>query len=135
MKIFRGAAIRQEDADPAHFTGTARLKRLTGVSADPAVNIYRVEFDPKARTDWHTHGGPQLLLIVEGRCRIQQWGEAVHELGPGDTVCVEADAKHWHGATADSAMTHIAININVTTNWMEKVTDSQYDSAVSYQPD
>ena len=134
MKIFRGSALRQEEADPAHFTGTARLKRTTGVSDDPAVNIYRVEFDPKARTDWHTHSGPQLLLVVEGYCRIQKWGEAVQELGSGDTVCIEADAKHWHGAAAESAMSHIAININATTSWMEKVTDAQYDPAVGSQP-
>ena len=134
MRLFRGGALRQEDADPAHFTGAARLTRTTGVSDDPAVTIYRVEFEPKARTDWHAHAGPQLLLILDGRCRIQTWGEAVRELEPGDTAYVEPNEKHWHGAGADAAMTHIAVNINVTTNWMEKVTDAQYDSPVSSQP-
>ena len=133
MRLFSRSALRQEDADPAHFTGTARLIRTTGVSHDPAVTIYRVEFDPTARTDWHAHTGPQLLLIIDGRCRIQTWGETVRELEPGDTASVEPNEKHWHGAAPGSAMTHIAVNINVTTNWMEKVTDAQYDSAVRSQ--
>ena len=133
MKLFRGSALRQEDADPAHFTGTARLTRMTGVSDDPVVTIYRVEFDPKARTDWHAHTGPQLLLILDGRCRIQAWGEAVRELEPGDAACVEPNEKHWHGAAPDAAMTHIAVNINVTTHWMEKATDAQYGSAATSQ--
>ena len=133
MRLFRGSELRQEDADPAHFTGTARVTRTTGVSDEPGVTIYRVEFDPKARTDWHAHTGPQLLLILDGRCRIQTWGEAVRELEPGDTACVEPNEKHWHGAGADAAMTHIAVNIKVTTNWMEKVTDAQYDSSASSQ--
>ena len=134
MKLFRRSALRQEDADPAHFTGTARLTRTTAVSDDPALTIYRVEFDPKARTDWHAHTGPQLLLILDGRCRIQTWEEAVRELEPGDTACVEPNEKHWHGAAPDAAMTHIAVNINVTTNWMEEVTDAQYGSLVSGRP-
>ena len=115
MRLFRGSALRQEDADPAHFTGTARLTRTTGVSDEPGVTIYRVEFDPKARTDWHAHTGPQLLLILDGRCRIQTWGEAVRELEPGDTACVEPNEKHWHGAGADAAMTHTDAVFGVLT--------------------
>ena len=57
----------------------------------------------------------------------------MRELEPGDTACVEPNEKHWHGAGSDAAMTHIAVNIKVTTNWMEKVTDAQYDSPASSQ--
>ena len=38
-------------------------------------------------------------------------------------------AWHWHGATAISSMTHIAIQESLdgkAVEWMEKVTDEQY---------
>ena len=100
--------------------------RMNDVVENPAVNIYRVRFQPNARTAWHTHSGPQLLLIVEGRCRVQKDGEPVQEIESGGAVRIAPGEKHWHGATSAAPMTHIAVNINVTTQWFEQVTDTQY---------
>ncbi len=121
MHIFEDDTLPWEPADPAHFTGQARVKRVGVVPGDDTVKVYRVAFEPGSRTDWHAHSGPQLLYVVEGRCRVQKWGAPAFDAGPGDTVCIEPGEKHWHGATPEEGTVHMAININAQTTWMEKV--------------
>ena len=99
---------------------------MTGLSADPPINAYRVEFQPAARTAWHSHSGPQLLVIIAGRCRVQCAGTPVEEVGAGDLVSIDPGETHWHGAGPSGPMTHLAINIDATTTWLEKVSESEY---------
>jgi quercetin dioxygenase-like cupin family protein len=120
MQTFRSADVRTEPADPAHFSGTARVTRVEAAGAPPVL-VYRVEFEPGARTNWHTHSGVQVLLVTEGRGRVQKWGESIREIGPGDTVSIAPGDKHWHGATRDSRLVHVAVNIDAKTTWMEPV--------------
>lgn len=126
MKVFPVSTLTREPSDPKNFTGDGSLRRINGAIDDPAVNIYRVEFAPEARTNWHTHSGHQLLLVVDGICRFQKWGEPILEVGAGDTIVIEPDEKHWHGAGPDSAMTHLALNVNAVTHWLDKVTEEEY---------
>ena len=88
--------------------------------------MYLVEFEPGARTNWHRHSGPQLLLVKEGRGLVQKWGEPVREISAGDAVGIEPNEKHWHGAAPGTRMTHFAVNLNLTTDWLEPVSDDQY---------
>jgi quercetin dioxygenase-like cupin family protein len=88
--------------------------------------VYRVEFDAEARTHWHRHTGPQWLFIIAGQVRVQKWGEAAVDVGVNDAVVIEPGEKHWHGATPGSAGTHLAVNMNATTEWLERVSDEQY---------
>ena len=127
MKILKPTNESPEPADPNNFTGKATLVRIDGACDDPKVNVYRVEFQPRARTAWHTHSGPQLLLVIEGRCRVQSRGEPIKEVSAGCAILIGPDEKHWHGATPDEPMTHLALNINATTTWLQKVSDSQYE--------
>jgi quercetin dioxygenase-like cupin family protein len=106
----------------------AKLIRMTGVTAEPTVNIYRVCFEPGSRTAWHTHSGIQLLVIIEGSCRIQAWGEKTFSVPTGGIVQIDRDEKHWHGADKNGRMMHVAINIDATTKWLEKVSDAEYDN-------
>lgn len=126
MKMFELASLRAEPSDPRNFTGNGSLTRITGITTNPDINTYRVSFEARARTNWHLHTGPQILLVVEGTCRFQTAGAPVREAGPGDTVCFEPGERHWHGAAPAGPMTHIAININATTDWFEPVTDAQF---------
>jgi quercetin dioxygenase-like cupin family protein len=126
MKIFRGASAASERGDSNTFTGTVARATLASDKAGTPVNVYRVAFDPGARTHWHTHDGPQWLLVVEGRIRIQQAGEPAHEAVAGDAIVIPPGEKHWHGATPDAPGVHLAMNVNATTTWMEPVTDQQY---------
>lgn len=128
MRIRRLSEHTVEGSDPKTFTGQATLVRLNGLADDPGVNAYRVAFQPRARTDWHTHSGTQLLIILDGVCRLQTDGNAATEVTSGDLVSVEPGERHWHGASPKGPMTHLAVNVASITSWFEKVTDAEYEA-------
>jgi len=129
MKIFHSSEHAPAAADPRNFTGRASTARYDRLSEKPAVNMYRVTFQPAARTAWHSHTGVQLLLVIEGRCRVQKAGEPVHEVAAGGAIRIEPGERHWHGASADASMTHLALNIDAATEWFQQVTDAEYMGA------
>jgi 4-carboxymuconolactone decarboxylase len=108
-----------EAADPKTFSGRARVKRLGSAGASPGVKAFRVAFEPGARTHWHAHSGPQLLIVVEGRCLVQRWGDALISAEVGDVIHIPPGQKHWHGASAQGPTTHVALNVDAETTWME----------------
>jgi len=126
MRIAELAALASEAADPNTFTGRARMTRMPGLSDAPAVKAFRVVFEPAARTHWHVHSGPQLLVVLDGWCRLQCEGQPVREIGTGDVACIAAGERHWHGAWAGGPMTHLAVNIESVTTWLDAVTDAEY---------
>jgi 4-carboxymuconolactone decarboxylase len=126
MKTFTLGALDSEPADPNTFVGRARLTRMNDAAADPHTHVYRVAFEAGARTNWHLHTGPQLLQVIEGTCRFQKDGDRVREALVGDLISIEPGERHWHGAAAAGPMTHIAINIDAKTQWLEPVTDEDY---------
>lgn len=126
VQVFRGHDAPLQPADPKSFVGSARATRLAASDEGVPVVVYRVEFDVNARTNWHRHSGAQWLLIVEGRVRVQKWGEPACEVGAGDAVVIAPGEKHWHGAAPDSRGVHLAINVDATTEWLEPVSDEQY---------
>lgn len=86
-------------------------------------------FEPGARTAWHTHPLGQTLIITSGLGWVQRDGGPVEEVRPGDVVWFAPDEKHWHGASASVAMTHIAIQEALNgspVTWLEQVSDEQY---------
>lgn len=127
MRTFHLTGRAAETVDPNTFTGAGTLVRLDGVCERPSVNAYRVRFEARTRTNWHTHSGTQLLLVVEGTCRFQSEGGAVQEVHAGGIVSIAPGESHWHGATPDAPMTHVALNIDAATTWLEPVTDAQYE--------
>ncbi len=127
MKPFQGAQIPFEPADPKNFVGSARVKRLPMVDqGGQSVIVYLVDFEAGGRTNWHRHSAPQLLLVQQGRGLVQKWGEPVREILAGDAICIEPGEKHWHGATPSTRMAHFAVNLTLTTEWLEPVSDDQY---------
>ena len=126
MKLFHADDHQPHPADPEHFSGLASMARIDWLSEQPVVDMYRVAFQPSARTDWHVHSGLQLLLVIEGRCRVQQEGEPIQEVAAGGAIRIEPGERHWHGAAPDAMMTHLAINVDATTEWFTKVTDVEY---------
>jgi len=88
-----------------------------------------VTFEPGARSAWHTHPCRQTLIVTSGLGWTQCWGEPKQEICPGDVVTCPPGKKHWHGASATTAMSHIAIQESKDGNaveWLEKVSDEQY---------
>jgi 4-carboxymuconolactone decarboxylase len=91
-----------------------------------------VTFEPGARTAWHSHPAGQILIVTAGTGRVQRWGDRIQEISTGDVVRIPAGQKHWHGASPQASMTHIAITEprdGTSVQWMEKVTDEQFNGA------
>jgi len=111
------------------FTGTVRIDPLFQPK-DPARAVgARVTFEPGARTAWHTHPLGQTLIVTAGLGWVKREGGPVEEIRPGDVVWFPPGLKHWHGASPTTAMTHIAIQEQLSgkvVDWMEKVGDDQY---------
>ena len=111
------------------FTGTVRIDALFQPQAPACVVGASVTFEPGARTAWHTHPLGQTLLITAGCGWVQREGGPVEEVHPGDVVWFSPGERHWHGATATTAMTHIAIQEQLegkAVDWEEHVSDEQY---------
>jgi quercetin dioxygenase-like cupin family protein len=111
------------------FTGAVRIDPLFDRQDPARVSGASVTFEPGARTAWHTHPLGQTLIITAGYGWAQRDGGPVEDLRPGDVVWFSPGEKHWHGATAATAMTHIAIQEKLdgkAVEWLEKVTDEQY---------
>ncbi len=127
MRIFRSNDAPVGPVDPATFLGQATVQRLAHDETSVPVGVYRVTFSDGARTNWHKHSGPQWLFVVEGRVRVQGEGSKTHDLDAGDAVVILPGERHWHGAAPGSAGTHIAVNVNAATTWLEPVRDEEYE--------
>jgi quercetin dioxygenase-like cupin family protein len=129
MEIKRSGS-RPSGKGPADwFTGAVRIDPLFE-AADPGRAVgASVTFEPGARTAWHTHPLGQTLIVTSGCGWAQREGGPREDIRPGDVVWFAPGEKHWHGATATTAMTHTAIQEKLdgkTVDWMEHVTDEQY---------
>jgi len=105
--------------NPENFTG-----KVTGHSTGE-IRMNRYSFEPGARTNWHSHEGGQVILIEKGRARVQEVGGAMREIGTRESFVTAPGVKHWHGALPNEGLTQVSLSFGVT-NWMEKVTDTQY---------
>ena len=113
------------------FTGSVRIDPLFQAPDPALVSAASVTFEPGARTAWHTHPLGQTLVVTAGCGWAQREGGPVEEIRPGDVVWFPPGEKHWHGATATTGMTHIAIQEKLDgkfVEWLEHVSDEQYRS-------
>jgi quercetin dioxygenase-like cupin family protein len=129
MKITRCGSQASGKGPADWFTGTVRVDPLF-IAPEPArVAGAQVTFEPGARTAWHTHPLGQTLIVTSGFGRVQREGGAVEEIRPGDVVWFPPGEKHWHGASPNTAMTHIAIQESLNgknVEWLEQVSEEQY---------
>jgi quercetin dioxygenase-like cupin family protein len=112
-----------------YFTGTVRIDPLFEAPDPARTRGASVTFEPGARTAWHSHPLGQILIVTAGCGWVQCWGGPVEEIRQGDVIWFPPGEKHWHGAAATTAMTHIAIQehlAGLTADWMEKVSDEHY---------
>lgn len=129
MDIRRAGTQPSARGPEAWFTGTVRIDPLFNPFDAERVQGAQVTFEPGARTAWHTHPLGQTLIVVSGVGRVQREGGPVEEIRPGDVVWFKPGEKHWHGASPNVAMTHIALHEvkdGKVVDWMEHVTEVQY---------
>lgn len=119
--------IEWSPAPAEHFTGKVLMGPL---SHDPeALNALGVQFEPAARTDWHSHPAGQVLYVVSGTGRVGTDGGNTVEVSPGDVVYAPPGEVHWHGAGPQSPMMHLSLTTGDATEWTSrKVTDEEYGS-------
>jgi quercetin dioxygenase-like cupin family protein len=129
MDIKRSGSAPSAKGPADYFTGTVRIDAPFQRGAPARVGGATVTFEPGARTAWHTHPLGQTLIVTFGSGWAQREGGLIEEIRPGDIVWFAAGEKHWHGASATNAMSHIAIAESLdgkVVEWMEKVSDEQY---------
>ncbi len=128
MKVVSSRDAETRRGPEKWFTGNVWMD-VTSVP-QPGAGLFRVLFEPGARTNWHMHPESQILYIVTGMGRVQKEGEGIIEIQPGDIVYIAPDEKHWHGAAPDTFMVHMAISpaleTDGATEWLEPVTDEDY---------
>lgn len=129
MVISRSSSRPSVPGPADYFTGTVHVTTLFAATDSTRAAGASVQFEPCARSAWHTHPRGQVLIVTAGVGRVQEWGKAVEEIRPGDVVWTPPGVKHWHGASPTCGMTHLAIQEELdgkVVEWMEKVTDAEY---------
>jgi len=129
MKITRNGSQPSVKGPADWFIGQTRIDPMFEAPEPARVTGASVTFEPGARTAWHTHPLGQTLVVTAGRGWAQCEGGPIEEIRPGDVVWFPPHVKHWHGATATTAMTHIALQEALdgkAVGWLEHATDEQY---------
>ena len=129
MNIQRNGSKPSAKGPEAWFTGTVRLDSPFEATEPASLAGAVVTFEPGARTNWHTHPLGQTLIVTAGQGWVQSEDRARETINPGDVVWFLPGEKHWHGATATTAMTHVALQERQggnTVTWLEPVNDEQY---------
>ncbi|GJD63162.1 (R)-mandelonitrile lyase [Methylobacterium frigidaeris] len=129
MEIHRSGSRPSQTGSAEYFTGRVRIDPLMGPPDPARVTGAHVTFEPGARTAWHTHPLGQTLIVTVGLGWAQREGGPIEEIRPGDVVWFPPGEKHWHGATAATGMSHIAIQEKQdgsAVTWLDPVTDAEY---------
>jgi len=112
------------------FTGIVYIDGIRDPDEQSAIGCAHVRFSPGARTAWHRHPKGQTLYVTDGIGYVARRGGDVQEIRPGDVVSIEPDEEHWHGATADRFMAHVAMHEaddqGQVVTWLDHVTDDEY---------
>ena len=129
MQISRAGSKPSKPGPQDWFTGTVRIDSPFQGEEPSHIQGATVTFEPGARTAWHTHPLGQTLFILSGLGWAQRESGPVEEIRPGDIVWFSPQEKHWHGASREAAMSHLALQESLggkVVDWLEKVSDEQY---------
>ncbi|MDD3237995.1 MAG: cupin domain-containing protein [Candidatus Gastranaerophilales bacterium] len=124
--VFKTAELSENQ----YFVGLASAQTLVEID-DFNCPIWNVVFEAKSRNNWHKHPGGQILLVIDGEGYYQERGSSKKKITKGDVVKIPPDKEHWHGATENSKLVHLAIGANINlgiVEWLEPVSDEEYYS-------
>ena len=125
------SSIETMAGPPDWFTGAVYVDTLATPSEQSRLYASNVHFSPGARTAWHTHPRGQTIYVLEGVGRCRRRGGPVEVIRPGDRVFFEPGEDHWHGASPDRFMTHLAMlevdDQGNSATWGDHVSDQEYE--------
>ena len=131
LALMMGGVAAQQPAQgqpPPAGRGRGLASLMTGkieVGDTKTMNMSRIRFEAGARTNWHIHSAGQLLLVEEGKGRLQEMGSAIVDIPAGQPVLTKPNVLHWHGAAPDQAALQFSV-YSGTLDWKDPVTDDQY---------
>jgi quercetin dioxygenase-like cupin family protein len=115
------------------FTGQVYIDPVAAPGGGSRISASSVHFTPGARTAWHTHPHGQTIWVLEGMGLCQRRGTPIEVIRPGDRVFFDPGEEHWHGATPNRFMIHVAmVEVDADGNmadWLDHVTDEEYAAA------
>jgi quercetin dioxygenase-like cupin family protein len=129
MKLIRPGTQASAKGRAEYFTGSVRIDLLNNPPPPARTSCASVTFEPGARSAWHTRPLRQTLIVTAGCGWTQCEGEPIVEIRAGDVIWCPPGHKHWHGATATTAMTHLAVQEALdgkNVEWLTHVTDAEY---------
>ncbi len=132
MEVTKAGSRPSKRAPAAHFTGTVWQDVLAEQPAPARARLFRVAFEPGARTNWHHHPYGQTLHVLQGAGLFGLRGGPVRRIMPGDSIWIPPGEEHWHGAGPDTGMVHLALQEakdGATATWLEPVSDEDYAQA------
>ena len=118
------------------FTGEAFITPIIAKDHNNDFSIGSVRFEPSARTNWHTHPKGQVLIVIDGAGYYQEKENDARIIQKGDVINIPENTEHWHGASKNSRMIHLAITNykdDVQVTWLQPVTDDEYNSVTTNQ--
>ena len=134
ITIARRGTLPSRQGPAQNFTGSVRVDPMFEAVAPSRLGGASVTFEPGARTAWHVHPLGQILIVTAGVGRVQGWRGPLQEIRPGDVVRIPPGQKHWHGASPDASMSHVALVEHLdgkTTDWLEQVSEAEYRAPVA----
>jgi quercetin dioxygenase-like cupin family protein len=134
-QVASAAEITRHGAQPPtpgaarNFIGAVQIDSPFRATAPARVSGATVTFAAGARTAWHSHPLGQTLVVISGCGWVQSEGGPRQDMRAGDVVWIAPGVKHWHGASVNHSVVHVAIVEMLdgrTADWMEQVSETQY---------
>lgn len=131
MEHTPGRDLTWVSAPAEFFTGRVWFGPLAEPQQEDGLTALGVQFEPEARTHWHSHPGGQVVYVVFGAGFVQNADGETVVMSAGDVVVTPPGEVHWHGATPTTHMMHLSLTTHGATQWVGPVTDADYRSASS----
>jgi quercetin dioxygenase-like cupin family protein len=131
MNITRSTNGTTNPGPQESFTGNVYIDPIRDPNEQTKIGAANVHFSPGAHTAWHTHPKGQTIFVIEGIGLCQHEGGPIEVIRAGDIVYFEPNENHWHGATKNRLMVHIAMqeadDTGNVVEWGKHVTDDEYN--------
>ena len=115
MKVVKISDIKAEESKNKIFRGKVSIQPIIGQS-EKELRVHVINFSRGSVNVFHSHTFDQVLYVTEGKGIVATKNEEV-VVTPGTIIFIPAGEVHWHGATKDSAFSHIAVMPPGTTSF------------------